>query len=118
VQIGDNSPALAYGATVSVYISGNRRDLKTATDQLAKNLQKSNPNMKLSRDRGQIQVAGQTALSRMYINESPLGGLEVDWMVSMLRPEGLVYFIFVAPEAEFVSYQSTFQQILDSVQFQ
>ena len=118
VRIGNNPPALAYGATVSVYISGNRSDLKTATDQLVKNLQKSNPNMRLSRDRGQIQVAGQSALSRVYINESPLGGREVDWMVTMLRPEGLVYFIFVAPEADFVSYQSTFQKILDSVEFQ
>lgn len=118
VQIGDNSPALAYGATVSVYISGNRRDLKTATDQLTANLQKSNPNMKLSRDRGQIQVAGQAALSRVYINESPLGGREVDWMVTVLRPEGLAYFVFVAPETEFAAYQPTFQKILDSVEFQ
>jgi hypothetical protein len=118
VQVGNNAPALAYGANFAVHISGNRRDLKQATDQLAQSIQKSNPNMRLSRDRGQIQVAGQAALSRVYVNESPLGGREVDWLVTMLRPEGLAYFIFVAPEADFAAYQQTFQGILDSAKFQ
>jgi len=53
----------------------------------------------------------------MFINNSPLSGREMDWMVTVLRPEGLVYFIFVAPEQEFGDYQRAFEEILDSVRF-
>ena len=73
--------------------------------------------MRLSNDRGQIRVDGQPALSRIFINNSPLSGREMDWMVTVLRPEGLVYFIFVAPEQEFGDYQRAFEEILDSVRF-
>jgi len=37
--------------------------------------------------------------------------------VTTLRPEGLVYFVFVAPEGEFSQYQRAFQDMLGSVRF-
>jgi hypothetical protein len=114
-----NAEALAYGAIMSVYqpSSGSRPGLKEASDQLVRELQSSNSAMRLSNDRGQIRVDGQPALSRIFINNSPLSGREMDWMVTVLRPEGLVYFIFVAPEQEFGDYQRAFEEILDSVRF-
>jgi Zn-dependent protease with chaperone function len=120
VQTG-NVESLAYGAIMSVHPlddgSGSRPNLKTATDQLIRQMQSSNPAMRLSKDQGQIRVDGQTALSTLLSNNSPVGGRETDWLVTVLRPEGLVYFIFVAPESEFRDYQRTFKQIIDSVTF-
>jgi hypothetical protein len=57
------------------------------------------------------------ALSKVLTNDSPVGGLETDWLVTVSRPEGLLYFIFVTPEREFAEFQDAFQQILDSVRF-
>jgi hypothetical protein len=34
-----------------------------------------------------------------------------------MRPEGLVYFVAVAPQQEFTRFQPTFEAILNSVQF-
>jgi len=118
VELGD-SEALAYGAIMSVYPldSGSRAGLRQATDELVRELQSLNTSMRLSRDQGQIRVGGQSALSRLFNNDSPIGGREVNWIVTSLRPEGLVYFIFVAPEQEFGEYQRAFQQILDSVYY-
>lgn len=120
VKIG-NDEALAYGAIMAVHQpdsgSGSRLGLKEATSQLIQQMQSSNPGMRISRDQGQIRVGGQAALSKIFTNNSPVGGRETDWLVTVLRPEGLVYFVFVAPESEFGEYQRTFKQILDSVRF-
>ncbi len=120
VQSG-NAEALAYGAIMDVYKlnagSSSGANLKNATDELIRELQSSNSAMHMSKDQGQVRVGGQTGLSRIFTNNSPVGGRETDWLVTVLRPEGLVYFIFVAPEKDFGDYQRTFQQILSSVRF-
>jgi beta-barrel assembly-enhancing protease len=120
--IGDeNDQAMAYGAMMAVYAprSGNRSrsDLKQATDQLIEGLQNSNPKMRITKGQEQIRFGNQTALSTIFKNDSPLGGSEIDWLVTVLRPEGLAYFVFVAPERDFDDYQQAFEQILDSVTF-
>lgn len=115
------SEALAYGAMMSVYTpktSGRSNlTLKQATDQLLEELSRSNSGMRVSKEQGQIRVGGQAAVSKILANESPLGGREMNWLVTALRPEGLVYFIFVAPEQEFSQYERTFKQILSSVSY-
>jgi hypothetical protein len=116
-----SASALAYGAVVETFSPdyGDRSSmsLKEATDQLIRTLVNSNPNMRVTDQQNRIRVGGRTALSKMLGNESPVGGSETDWLVAILRPEGLVYFVFVAPQKEFAAYEAAFQQMLDSVQF-
>lgn len=113
--------SLVYGMMASVYTPRAGRRLSTsleeATNQLVQTLQRSNSAMRVAKDFGQIRVGGQAARSIYFTNDSPSGGREVDWLVTVLRPEGLVYFVFVAPEQEFNSYQATFARILDTVRF-
>jgi Zn-dependent protease with chaperone function len=120
VTIGNES-ALACGGMMAVYEPVSRRgarvSLRNATDQLVEGLRRSNPGMRLVRDRGRIRVDGQAALSMEFVNDSPSGGRETDWLVTVLRPEGLVYFIFVAPEEEYASYRNMFQRIVQSIRF-
>ena len=59
----------------------------------------------------------QPALSTYLSNESPAGGEETDWLITVIRPEGLVSFICVAPQKEYEKYDQTFSAILDSVRF-
>jgi beta-barrel assembly-enhancing protease len=116
-----NSSALAYGVVMEVFTpaGGNRSNmsLQEATNQLIESMRSSNAAMRISKDRGKVRVGGISALSQILTNDSPLGGRETDWLVTLLRPEGLLYFVFAAPEQEFAEYQNAFQQILNSVRF-
>jgi hypothetical protein len=48
-------------------------------------------------------------------NDSPAGGQETDWLVTVLQPQGLVSFLCVAPKAVYPDYEKTFTAVLDSV---
>jgi len=116
---GANSSGLAYGFIMSIFTPRSNGyssvGLQEATNQLIESLRGSNPDMRVSREQGSIRVGGKNALSKILSNNSPAGGRERDWLVTVMLPDGLLYFVFVAPEAEFSEYQQTFQQILNSV---
>jgi hypothetical protein len=62
-----------------------------------------------------VQLNGQPALSTYLRNDSPAGGEEVDWLVTVLQPQGLISFLCVAPKAAYPEYEKTFAAVLDSV---
>jgi beta-barrel assembly-enhancing protease len=114
-------PALAYGVIVSLYDPHNdgsgQITLEDATDQLIQDLRQSNPAMRLVRRHEQVRLGGARALSSYLSNDSPAGGRETDWVVTVLRPEGLLYFVCVAPEREYGNYTRVFESMLNSVRF-
>jgi hypothetical protein len=73
--------------------------------------------MKITRQGERLRLNGQPGLSTYLSNVSPLGGQETDWLVTVLRSEGLVYFVCVAPQSAYDSYDKAFSSILDSVRF-
>lgn len=121
VDDGTGHAALAYGLIVSVtQASGGPNDwdaLSNATQQMIQELQKSNPNMKITRQSERVRLNGQPGLATYLSNDSPIGGQETDWVVTTLRPEGLVSFVCVTPEPAYEKYDKTFTAILDSVRF-
>lgn len=121
VDDGTGHAALAYGLIVSVnQASGDPNDwnvLNNATQQMIQELQKSNPSMKISRQSEHVRLNGQPGLATYLSNDSPIGGQETDWIVTTLRPEGLVSFVCVAPQPAYEKYDKTFTAILDSVRF-
>jgi hypothetical protein len=121
VDNGRGAGALGHGVIVSAAEPHNDRaaqiTLEEATDQLVQDLRQSNPNMRVARRHERIRIGSERALSTMLTNESPLGGREYDWLVTVLRPEGLIYFVFVAPERDFDVYEDAFRAMLDSVRF-
>jgi hypothetical protein len=118
---GSGHRALAYGLIIGVAQaksdSNYEKALITATNQVIQDLQKSNPGMKITRQGERLRLNGQPGLSTYLSNLSPAGGQETDWVVSVLRPEGLVYFVCVAPQSAYDNYDKTFSSILDSVRF-
>lgn len=122
VDDGTGHAALAYGLIVSVaQASGDPNDwdaLNNATQQSIQELQKSNPNMKITRQSERVRLNGQPGLGTYLSNDSPIGGQETDWIVTTLRPEGLVSFVCVAPQPAYEKYDKTFNAILDSVRFE
>jgi Zn-dependent protease with chaperone function len=134
VDDGQGNRALAYGVIVNMYeLSDNsyyqnqlqpegygqssERSLEEATNRLIEDLRRSNQGMRIIRSPENIRVDGQRALSTDISNESPLGGRETDWLITVPRPEGLLFFVFVAPDGDFQSYNHTFRIMLDSVRF-
>ena len=124
VQAGPNAmPAVAYGALLSTFEPysepGRRLTLQAATDQLIRELLRSNPNLRTtSRARTFRHSSGQQMLSVMATGDSPLAGeSEVNWIVSSFRPEGLWYVVFIAPQSDFQAWQPSFQRMLNSVRF-
>lgn len=91
--------------------------LQQDTDQLVNELRQSNRNMRVVRYHQRIRVENQMALSTYLSNDSPVqrAGRETDWLITMERPEGLLFVVFTAPEREFRNYEPVFQQMLDSM---
>lgn len=135
VRDANGNQALAYGVLVNIYephfdgAYGQRlqsegygqnsgMSLESATDRLIEELRHSNQRMRIIRNREDIRVDGQRALSIYFSNDSPLGGRETDWLVTLQRPEGLLFLVFTAPERDFQRYDNAFQQMLYSVRVQ
>ena len=117
---GSGHGALAYGISVGtqkVQDPNATNALDAATQQLIDGLKQSNPNMKVTRQSARVRLNNQPALSTYLANDSPAGGQETDWIITVVRPEGLVYFVCTAPQSEYSNYDKTFGNILDSVRF-
>jgi hypothetical protein len=91
--------------------------LENATEELIRSLQKENPNMRIERKTARVRLNGEPGLSTYLVNDSPAGGQETDWLITVIRFEGLVFFVCVAPQKDYQSYDRTFAAILDSVRF-
>ncbi len=122
IQGRDGQAGLAYGVIVSVTkVSGDASDakaLETTTLDFMSTMEKENPKMKVTRQPGLVRLNGQPGLSTYLSNESPAGGDETDWLITVIRPEGLVSIVCVAPQKDYEMYDQTFGLILDSVKFQ
>jgi hypothetical protein len=121
VQGSDGQGQLAYGMIVGIkqgQVNPNDMNaLSAATQQLIKEMQQSNPNLRVAQQASQITISGQPGLSTHLVNDSPAGGKEIDWLVTVARPQGVVYFMCVAPQTAWKDYEGTFSAILDSVRF-
>ncbi|HKF25696.1 MAG TPA: M48 family metallopeptidase, partial [Candidatus Acidoferrum sp.] len=107
VNDGSGHAALAYGLTVGSVI-GQGTDgngLESATQGFVNDLQKTNPNMKITRQAQSVKLNERPALSTYLVNDSPGGGKETDWIVTVARPDGMMYFVCTAPEGDFEIYR-------------
>jgi beta-barrel assembly-enhancing protease len=136
VSDGQGNQAMAYGLIVNLFepraysnygqrlqgpgygegsASAATSRLDQATDELVQELRLSNRNMRVIRHREVIRVDGNQALSTYLSNDSPLGGRETDWLITLERPEGLLFLVFAAPERDAQRFEGTFHQMLRSV---
>ncbi len=122
VDGGKGNAELAYGVSASLaklegQPPGGEDPLNAVTQKLLESMRQENEGMEIIRAPKEVTLNGERALSTFLRNESPEGGKEIDWVVAVLRPEGLVHFVCVAPEADYGRFQKTFESILDSVRF-
>ncbi len=111
--------SVGYGLEVSYFFPiGGSVDLNRDTQALIRQVRQSNKEMRIGRDARGIQVGDGPALLTTLYSASPYRGeREVDVLVTVTRPEGLFYMVFIAPQSEFDQIQSTFEEIVRSVRF-
>jgi hypothetical protein len=119
VQGSDGQDAFAYGMIVSVtspQVDSHDSDaLAKTTQRLIESLRKSNPNLKVTQSSTPVRLNGQPGLSTYLANDSPIGGQETDWLITVMQPNGLLSFLCVAPQPAYSDYDKTFSAILDTV---
>ena len=116
---GSGAMNVAYGAVVSYYYPEGKVNLDKATRQLVEHLQSSNPGMKPgTTPPARVTVDGQKALlTFLSATSSYPGATEVDKLVTVARPKGLFYIVFVAPDKQAAKLQPLFDKMLASVKF-
>jgi hypothetical protein len=130
---GQGNQALAYGVIVNIFeprpdgfgqqLQGpgfetgqnSATRLEQSTGELIQEFRLSNRNMRVIRYGEVIRVDGIQALSTYLSNDSPIGGRETNWLVTIERPEGLLFIVSTAPEREFQRYDGVFHEMLRSV---
>jgi len=121
VDPGNGQPALAYGVMIAAVKAqgrgGSQEALKESTQKLIDSLQQENANMQVTEPPALGMLNEQQAMTTYLRNDSPGEGMEADMLVTTLRGDALVYFVCVAPEKEFNSFNPTCNSILDSVRF-
>ena len=112
----DDKGNLGYGMIIDVFKPQNARSLDDATNLLIDMLRQGNPNMKISRSRVQTRVDSRPAQLTELTNDSPFGGTETDVLITVFRSTSeLQYFVWVVPSKAMSQYQTTFQNIMNSV---
>ena len=75
--------AVGYGVIASHANSNRHGNLRSATDDLHRPASESNPSMQTGGRQQSARVGGQNALVTTLYNQSPLGGREVDMLVTV-----------------------------------
>jgi hypothetical protein len=117
VQATNGSTAIGYGAIISFYVPQQQKDLQSTTDDLVAMMHEGNADMKVVSSSQRARVGGADGLITILESASPYGGTESDALVTVARPEGLFYLVFVSPSKYVQDLQGTFQQMMNSIQF-
>jgi beta-barrel assembly-enhancing protease len=120
VRTANGSVSVGAGAILSYFSpeGGGKSDLRSMTDTLIHHLHAQNPNMQVLGTSRKVRVDGNSGLMTEFTSDSPYGGQgERDILLTVARPEGLFYMVFVAPQDNFNQFQATFNQMLSSLRF-
>jgi hypothetical protein len=110
--------SVGYGTIVGYYYPSRRAtSVDQATRDLLSQLRASNPTMQVEGGFRNVRVDGAPGLVTTLTSASPFGGTERDVLLTVARPEGLFYMVFIAPNQYFDQAQSAFDRMLQSIRF-
>jgi hypothetical protein len=113
----NGQPVLTHGVNIGI-VQTNNRNLQQATNEFINSLQQASRNLRSRSGYQRAYVGGRNGLSLSLSNTNEATGRPevVNVVTTQLRNGELLYIITVAPESDYNNYQSTFQNILSSVQ--
>jgi len=117
VKQNGQQTAIGLGVIVARYKApSGRGDLARDTQALAAETLKGNQGMQQTQAPASRTINGQPALLTMFTSPSPLErGNEMDLLVTIQRPDGLLYLVLICPESQWKNAESTFDQIIGSI---
>jgi hypothetical protein len=118
VRNAQGGASLGYGAVLSYYRPRTgRSNLQSATRELIGQLQQVNPALRVAGNARNVRVQGSPGMIVNLIGRSPYGGAERNVLLTVVRPQGLFYMVFVAPEQGFNQLEPAFEEMLRSIRF-
>ncbi len=117
LQDASGRVSIGCGALLSFYKPTRSRGLRQDSSELAKLLQQSNPVLRALETPARATVSGQPGLITHLVGESPYGGRERDVLLTVQRPEGLFYMIFIAPDRLWPSLEPIIEHMAQSLRF-
>ena len=95
----------------------DRSSLTVATGDLIQQLRRIDPGLHDSGTQKNVEVDHQPAVVTQFNSDSPFGGSEMDLLVTVMRPEGLFYLIFISPEQKWDETGPAYKQMTQSIRF-
>lgn len=118
VQGSGGAVSVGYGVMLSYYFPDSQNtSLQTATNDLIQRLRANNPGMQVRSQSRSLRVSGSTALTTTLFSDSAFGGEETDVLVTVSRPEGVFYMVFIGPQRDFKQLESVYDQMVRSIRF-
>ncbi len=122
---GVTGNSIGYGVVLNGVKPQQAMSIDQVTSELVRAMQSGGGDLQPVGSAQPITVAGVQGRSQLMQSTSPFPDAngqpqkERDWLVTVPRPDGsVVYFVFVAPEAQFERFRPTFDAMLKSVQLQ
>ncbi len=120
IQQSEEGVVVGYGAILNIYRPKDAKaSLWQATDEFISQLRSADPRMRAGREMPkEIRVGGKsTIVTSLYSDSVFQGQTEVDLLVTLAHPNGILYIVFVAPESEGQNANGAFDQMLQSLRF-
>ncbi len=120
VQESAQGTAIGYGAIINVYRPKDPKgSLWQATDEFIAQLRASDPKLRAGREMPrEVRAGGKSAILSTLNSESIFRGqTEVDLVITLAHPDGMMYVVLVAPEGEAQYANRAFDQMLQSLRF-
>jgi beta-barrel assembly-enhancing protease len=110
---------MTYGATADYYDPGPNLSVGTATLKLVGYLHERDPNLewRSTQQQKSVRVNDSEGLITALRGKSPNGAPETDVLLTVARPQGLFFVLFVSPEQSFPQFQRTFEQMIGTIRF-
>ena len=119
VQDAKGNVQIGYGLMTAYYVpQDGKPNLQRDTTALLQQMAGANPGMRQNGTAKSVRVGGQAALLTPFQSTSPYQGQqETDMILTIARPEGLFYAVFIAPQSEWAGAQPAFDGVVGSLQF-
>jgi hypothetical protein len=120
VQQSQNGVCVGYGTILAYYRPKDANaTLWQATDEFVSQLRAADPRMRAGREMPrETRVGGKSAIvTTLYSDSVFQGQTEVDRLVTVAHPNGMLYLVFIAPDSEAQYANGAFDTMLQSVRF-
>jgi hypothetical protein len=116
VRSPNGNVIVGYGMLAS-YFPAQNRSLEQGTQELLQQLRKSDPQLQVTGNSRSVNLNGKQGLVTPMAGTSPYGGQESNYLLTVARPEGLFYLVFVVPPRTGSQAQGVFDHVINSLQF-